>query len=114
MCIRDSNKYYIAWNDFRDRTEETFYNNEIYYTMTDKVGNKLIPETRLTFYDQPSTEQTPIMFYKGNMGIAWIDSRDGSPQVYFASNLGKWPKLSLPQKPPKPSLSILRPIRPLR
>jgi len=113
MITSYDNKYYLAWNDFRDRTPETFYNNEIYYTSTDKDGNKLIPETRLTFYDQPSTEQTPIMFYKGNMGIAWIDSKDSTPQVYFASNLANYPKLSKPQKPPKPSISIPRPIRPL-
>lgn len=114
MITSYDNKYYVAWSDFRDRTAETFYNTEIYYTETDEDGTKLIPETRLTFFDQPSSEQTPIMFYKGNMGVAWIDSRDGSPQVYFASNLGKWPKLTLPEKTLRPTLSFSRPIRPLR
>ncbi|OGG12068.1 hypothetical protein A2781_03295 [Candidatus Gottesmanbacteria bacterium RIFCSPHIGHO2_01_FULL_42_27] len=107
-------KYYIAWSDFRVRTPETFYNTEIYYTEADKDGNKLIPETRLTFYDQSSSEQTPIKFYKENMGIAWIDSKDGNPQVYFASNLHSRPKLFPLQKPAIPSISFPRPILPFR
>lgn len=76
-------KYYIAWGDFRDRTPETFYNTEIYYTITDKDGNNLIPETRLTFQDDTQRVNTKILFNKKSMGLAWLDYRDGTPQVYF-------------------------------
>ena len=78
------NKYYVAWGDFRDRTPETFYNTEIYYTITDKEGNKVIPETRLTYQDDTQMYNSKIVFNKENKGIAWLDYRDGSPQIYFS------------------------------
>ena len=113
----DGKKYYITWSDGRDRSEEIFDNIEIYYTMFDTDGNSLTPETRLTYHDATQSQNTQILFTKTSMGLAFLDNRDGSPQVYFASNLANYPKLSLPQKPPKPSIptiSIPRPIRPFR
>ncbi len=86
MITSYDDKYYIAWSDFRDRTPETFYNSEIYYTITDKNGNKLIPETRLTFQNDAQVINTKIIFNKKSMGLAWLDYQSGSPQIYFAAN----------------------------
>ncbi len=80
-----SNHYYLSWTDYRDRTPETFYNSEIYYTITDKLGNKLIPETRMTYKDGASVFNTSFVFVTRNTGIAWLDDREGSQQIYFAS-----------------------------
>ncbi len=85
MISAYDDKYYIAWSDFRDRTPETFYNTEIYYTITDKNGNKLIPETRITYQDDSQARNTKITFIKKSKGIAWLDLRSGLPEVYFAS-----------------------------
>lgn len=82
----DSTNYIVTWFDNRDRTAEEFYNNEIYYTKLDNDGNKLNPETRITFQKDPSMDNTQMVFLKGNMGVAWLDLRDGSPQIYFAKN----------------------------
>ena len=78
ISIHDAT-YFLAWGDFRDRTPQTFYNTEIYYTITDRNANKIIPETRITFEDEPSGEQTQISFLRNRMGLAWVDHRDGSP-----------------------------------
>lgn len=111
MITSYDNKYYISWGDSRNRTPETFY-NEIYYTITERDGSKLIPETRLTYQDDIQGN-TKIIANNKTMGLAWLGYKSGSLQVYFASNLANYPKLSLPEKPPKPSISILRPTRPL-
>ncbi len=85
MISNYDNKYYIAWGDYRNRTPETFY-KEVYYTITGKEGNKLMPETRLS-YQTDIQNNTKIVFIKKTIGLAWLDSTEGSPQVYFASNL---------------------------
>lgn len=85
-----NNNYYISMGDLKDRTPDTFYNSEIYYTILDTSGNNLIPETRITFQKDSSFENTKIIFIqkgsKTHMGVAWIDNRKGSPQIFFATN----------------------------
>ncbi len=84
MITSHDNQYYISWGDFRDRTAETFYNTEIYYTITDKDGNKLIPETRLTNDLASSGQNTPFIFLNGKPSVAWIDSQDGFQYINLA------------------------------
>lgn len=45
-----------------------------------------MPEARITFQKDPSMDNTQMVLLKGNIGVAWIDLRDGSPQTYFAKN----------------------------
>lgn len=82
----DGEKYYVAWSDGRDRTAETFDNIEIYYTTFDTEGNKLIPETRLTYHDAGQSNNTQIVFNKKSLGLVFLDSRDGMSQIYSAVN----------------------------
>ena len=76
--------YFIAWSDGRDRTDDTFYNTEIYYTKFDKTGNKLLPETRLTYQEDPSNENSPVVTLNGKVGLTWKETPLGGPQVKFA------------------------------
>ena len=121
MITSYDNKYYIAWSDFRDRTPETFYNTEIYYTITDKNGDKLTPETRLTFQDDSQASNTKIIFNKKSIGLAWLDFRSGSPQIYFAlDRINNIPKPSfnapifslIPTSPPIPTAPPIPTILP--
>lgn len=77
--------YFIAWGDGRDRTPDTFYNTEIYFTKFDTDGNKLIPETRVTYQNDPSNENTKIMFLHSKIGLAWKETRQDRPAIYFGS-----------------------------
>ena len=82
----DGSNYIVSWFSNRDRTPDEFYNNEIYYSKLDTNGIKVIPETRITFQKDPSMDNTQIVFLKENTSIAWLDYRDGSPQIYFSKN----------------------------
>lgn len=104
------NNYYVSWFDNRNRTEIEPNINDIYYTMFDNSGDRILPDTIITSQKDSSYDNTQIAFLDGNLGVTWLDSSDGNPQVYFASNLANYPKLSKPQKPLKPI--ITRPTKP--
>jgi len=71
-----SSEYGIAWAD--DRHGES----EIYFARLDAQGNKIGTEVRVT--DSPgSSNQISLVWTGLEYGLAWVDTRHGSPEVFF-------------------------------
>jgi hypothetical protein len=69
----------MAWADDRDAPGRT----EIYYALLDEDGFKLTSEVRVT--SASGNPSLPSLAWTGSeFGLAWHDSRDGNPEIYFA------------------------------
>lgn len=70
------NEYGIVWYDLRDT------NNEIYFTRVSNSGMEIGDDVRVTSNDQSSIYPS-IAWTGSEYGIAWQDSRDGNPEIYY-------------------------------
>jgi len=69
-------EYGVTWYDRRHD------NTEIYFAIVSEDGERIGDEMRIT--DDPGASYDPVMVWTGReLGIAWIDDRDGSPEIYF-------------------------------
>jgi hypothetical protein len=69
--------YGLVWSDNRDG------NQEIYFTRISASGSKVGSDVRIT--NATGESLSPRLVWSGTeYGIAWVDSRDGNYEIYFA------------------------------
>jgi hypothetical protein len=70
-------EYGVAWQDFRDG------NWEIYFARLDASGTRIGQDSKVSNSTVDALE--PSLVWTGSAyGVAWIDRRDGSDEIYFA------------------------------
>ena len=75
---RDANgNLHVVWTDERDG------NAEVYYTKLDPSGNTLVDDLRLTTDAAASIMPSLAVDAAGNVHLAWVDARDGNPEIYY-------------------------------
>lgn len=69
-------EYGIAWEDNRDGS------SEVYFARISESGETLGSERRIT--TDAAQSYSPSLVWNGEeYGLAWVDERDGSPEIYF-------------------------------
>jgi DNA-binding MarR family transcriptional regulator len=76
--IDDTGDLHIAWADERDGM------SHVYYAQVDKEGKILVPETRMTNNNVPSDIPALDVGSGGEVGIAFVDGRNGNWNIFFA------------------------------
>lgn len=74
-------EYVVAWQDWRHQLAAPD-NFEIYMTFLDREGFEIGDDIRLT--NEPAASENPaIAFGPDEIGVAFVDGRSGSQQIYF-------------------------------
>jgi len=68
---------YVVWQDHRSGSKF-----EIYYKISKDGGLTWEKTTRLT-YAQVEAEWPVVAAYDKNVHVAWVDKRDGNPEIYY-------------------------------
>ncbi len=69
--------YSVAWTDARDG------NNEIYFALLNKFGNRVTEDRRIS-HNSASSLNPDLAWTGSEYGISWSDTRDGNYEIYFA------------------------------
>ena len=72
-------EYGVAWYDRRDGDPD----EEIYFARIDASGNKLGSDIRIT-NAAGSSDNASLVWTGSEYGVAWLDYRDQSGEIYFA------------------------------
>jgi len=71
-------EYGVSWQDNRDG------DYEIYFARVDASGTKIGADVRLTNHASGGASDPSVVWTGSDYGVAWIDSRDGNYEIYFA------------------------------
>jgi len=80
-AIDGTSQLHVIWWDRRDTRIDSANDAELYYTRVDLVGNKLIPDMRVTNAIHDSAWPDLAVDSEGNTHVVWFDNRR-NPHVY--------------------------------
>jgi fibronectin type 3 domain-containing protein len=67
----------LAWDDTR------LTSRDLYFVRLDTTGTKLEADRQITT-DPASSSQASLVWTGSGYGLAWVDTRDGNAEIYFA------------------------------
>jgi hypothetical protein len=83
IAVDGTGNIYIAWGDDRNH-----FNGDIYFTNSADGGNTFSPNKKVNDDFGSASQYYPSLALDGfgNIYIAWQDSRNGDPDIYFATS----------------------------